>query len=89
MSVMRALCCGGRDGAARGPVDRGVFLRRVVVALWSGRRGSVPCRRCARDWLPGMSMCWVFFPWCCMRMLGLAYEVAKGLDAWPVENRKC
>ena len=48
MSVMRALCCRGRGGAARGAVDRGVFLRRVVVALWSGRRGSMPCRRRAR-----------------------------------------
>ena len=89
MSVIRAWCCGGRDGAARGPVDRGVFLRRVVVALWSGRRGSVPCRQRARDWFPGMSICLTGCPWCCMRMLGSAYEGAKGLDAWLVENRKC
>ena len=26
MSGMRALCCGGRGGAARGPTDRGMFL---------------------------------------------------------------
>ena len=30
--MMRALCRGGRDGAARGPVNRGVFLRKVVRA---------------------------------------------------------
>ena len=57
MSAMRALCCGGRGGAARGPVERGVVLRRVVVALWPGRRDSVPCRRCARVWFPGMLIC--------------------------------
>ena len=33
MSVMRAWGCGGRGGAARGPVDRGVLLRRVVVVV--------------------------------------------------------
>ena len=89
MSAMRAMCCGGRGGAARGPVDRGVFLRRVVVALWSGRRGSVPCRRCARVWFPCMSICLVDCPWCCVMMLGSASEGAEGLDAWPVGNRKC
>ena len=89
MSLMRALCCGGRGGAARSPVDRGVFLRRVVVAWWSGRRGSVPFRRCARVWFRGMSICLVGCPRCCVRMLGPAYEGAEGLGAWPVENRNC
>ena len=56
MSLMRALCCGGRGGAAWGPVDRGVLLCRVVVALWSGLRGSVSCRQCARVWFPGISI---------------------------------
>ena len=86
---MRVVCCGGRGGAALGPVNRGVFLRRVVVALWSGRRGSVPCRRCARVWFPGMSICLVGCPRCCVRVLGSAYEGAEGLGAWPVENRNC
>ena len=88
MSVNHAVCCGGRGGAGRGPADRGVLLRRVVVVLWSERRGSVPCRRCARVWFPCMSICLVGFPWCCVRMLGSAYEGVKGLDAWPVKNRK-
>ena len=78
---MQALCCGGRDGAAWDPVDRGVLVRTVVVALWSGRRACVPCRRCARVWVPGMSTCLVGCPWCCVRMLGFAYEGAQGLDA--------
>ena len=68
MSVLRALCCGGRGGAARGPADRGVFLRRVVVARWSGRRGSVPCHRHARVWFPGTSICLVGFPWRSVRL---------------------
>ena len=50
MSATRALCCVGRGGAARGPVDRGVFLRMVVGARWSGLRGSVLCRRRAWVW---------------------------------------
>ena len=86
---MRALRCGGRGAAARGPVDHVVFLRRVLVVLLSGRRGSVPCRRYARVWFPGMSICLVGCPWCCLGMLGSAYEGAEGLDAWSVENRKC
>ena len=32
MGATRTLCCGGRGGAARGPVGRGMFLRRVVWA---------------------------------------------------------
>ena len=89
MSVMRVMCCRGRVGSARDPVDRGVFLRRVVVALWSERRGSVPCCRCARVWLPCMLICLVGCPWCCVRTLGPAYEGAKGLGAWPVKNYNC
>ena len=87
MSVMRALCCGGRGGAARVPVDRGMLLLRVVVALWSGRRGSVPCRRCVRVWFSGLSICLVGCPWCCVGMMGSAYEGTQVLGAWPVENR--
>ena len=55
--MMRALCCRGRGGAARGPADRGVFLHRVVVARWSGRRDSVLCRWRARFCFPGLSIC--------------------------------
>ena len=69
MSVMRALCCGGRGGAARCPADRGVFLLRMVVARWFGRRGSVFCRRCARGWLPGISIRLVDCPWCGVKLL--------------------
>ena len=89
MSVVRALCCGAKGGTAWGPVDRGVLLRRVVIARWSRRRSSVPCRRCARAWFLGMSISLVRCPWCCVRMLGSAYEGAQELGAWPVENRKC
>ena len=89
MSVMRALCCGGRGGAARGPADRGVFLRRVVVARWSGRHGSVPCRRRARVWFPGVSICLAGCSWCSARLLCPAYEGAERLGAFPVENRNC
>ena len=85
--MMRAVCCGGRGGAARGPVDRGVFMRRVVFARWSGRWGRVPCRSYARVWFPGLSICLVGCLWCCVRMMGPAYEGAEGLGAWPVENR--
>ena len=63
MSVMRAWCCGGRGDAARGPVDRGVSLCRVVVAMRPGRRGGAPCRRCARIRFPGMSICFAGFSW--------------------------
>ena len=42
---MRARCCGGRGDAAKGPVDRGMSLCRVVVAMWPGRRDGVPCPR--------------------------------------------
>ena len=72
MSGMRALCCVGRGGAARGPVDRGVLLRRVVAARWSGRRCSMFCLRCARVWLPGISIPLVGCPWCGVRLLRLA-----------------
>ena len=30
--MKRALCCAGRGGAARGLVDSGVFLRKVIAA---------------------------------------------------------
>ena len=41
MSALRTgtVCCGGRGGAARGLVDRGVFLHEVAVARRSGRQG--------------------------------------------------
>ena len=35
-SVMQAFCCGGSDGAAWRPVDRGVLLRRVVLHCGPG-----------------------------------------------------
>ena len=89
MSVMRALCCGGGGGTARGLVDRGVFLSKVIAARWPGHRGRVPCRRCARVWFSGMSMCLVACLWYCVGMLGPAYEGAQGLGAWPVENCTC
>ena len=69
VNVMRALCCWGRDGAARGLVGRSVFLRKVVAARWCGRPGKVLCRRRAQVWLPGMSICLVGCPWCRVRLL--------------------
>ena len=47
----------GRGDTARGPVDRGVSLFRVVVAMWPGRRDGVPRRWYARVWFPRMSIC--------------------------------
>ena len=89
MSVLRALRCWGHGGAGRGLFDRGVFLRKVVAAGWSGCRGRVPCRRRARVWLPGVSICSVGCPWCSVRLLRPVYEGAERLGAWPVENRNC
>ena len=89
VSVVRALCCWGRGGAARGLVDRGVFLRKVVAARWSESRGRVRCRRYARVSFPGMSIVLVGCSWCGMRLLETAYEEAERLGAWPVENRNC
>ena len=86
---MRAVYCGGRGGATRGPVDHGVFLCKVVAARWPRRRGRVPCRRCARVWFQGMSVCLVACPLYRVRMLGPAYEGAEGWGAWPAENRYC
>ena len=68
VSVVRALCYWGRGSAARGRVDRDVFLRMVVAALRSGRWGRVLCRRRARVWFPGMSICLVGCPWCSVRL---------------------
>ena len=84
---MCALCCWGHGGAARGLIDRGVFLREVVAARWSGRRGRVPCRRRAGVWFPGLPICLVGCSWCGMRLLRPVYEGAERLGAWPVENR--
>ena len=85
---MRALCCRGRGGAARGLVDRGAFLRKLIAARWSGRRGRVLCSWRARVWFPGMSICSVGCLWCSVRLLWLAYEGAERLGARPVGNRK-
>ena len=59
MSVVCARRCGGIGGAAKGPVDRGMSLGRVVVAMWPGRWDGAPCRRRVRIWLPGVSLCLV------------------------------
>ena len=85
--MMRALCCWGNGAAARGLIDRDVFLREVIAARRSGRRGSVFCRRRARVWFPGMSICLVGCSWCGVRLLRPAYGRAESLGAWPVENR--
>ena len=74
MSVMRAWCCGGRGGAAGGHVDRGVSLRRVVVALGPGRRDSVPCRRRAGL----VSGCIDLLSWLFVMMCGVLKFVGEG-----------
>ena len=45
---MHAWCCGGRGGAATDPVDRGLSLRGVTVAMRPGCRGDASCSQCAR-----------------------------------------
>ena len=74
---MRALCCWGHGGAARGLFDRGVFLHEVVAARSSGRRGRVLCRRHVVGWLLVVRCAAV----------ATSYEGAERLGAWPVENR--
>ena len=88
MSVMAAWYCGGTGDAARGPVDRGVSLWRAFVAVRPEARAGVSCRRFARIRFPGMSICLASCSWWCVRMLEFAWEGAKGVGAWPVENRK-
>ena len=89
MGATCALCCEGRGGAVQGPADRGAFLCRMVALRWFGRRGSVPRRRGARLWLPGVSIRLVGRLWCGTKLSCPVLGDAEGLGACLVENRSC
>ena len=94
MSATRALCCVGRGGAARGPVDRGVFLRRVV-AVPSMRTGLVSGYIDSLGWVSvvrfeaavirlwGVLRGWVHGPWKIVAVDG-AHDLRH---LWPRRSR--
>ena len=79
LSVMCAGSCEGNGGAARGPVDCGASMRRLVVGKQPGRRGSAPCGRCARIWFPVASSCLVEYFQGCVGRLEFAGNGARGV----------